>query len=94
MIARGMAAAPVLTGTLRRSIHAEGPLQEGLAVYFKVFPSTVYARRIELGFMNMTDSLGRLYHQEPDPYFSPGVASVIEQAPAVISEAVAGAIGG
>jgi HK97 gp10 family phage protein len=63
--------APVVTGTLRRSITMD---PEGDAVY-RVGPTVIYGRRIELGFMNKRDSLGRLFHQQPHPYLRPAVES-------------------
>jgi len=63
-----------VSGTLRRSIHVEGPTGEEGTYTARIGPSAIYARRIELGFMNMRDSLGRLYHQPPYPYMAPGLA--------------------
>jgi len=61
----GMQHTRVRSGTLRRSWRtaAEGP-----AVF--VGPTTVYARRIELGFKGR-DKLGRKYNQGPKPYVKP-----------------------
>lgn len=63
--------APVLEGNLRRSIHSE--IVEATNGYAEGFTGTdvEYARRIEFGFDDMTDSLGRTYHQKPQPYFRP-----------------------
>lgn len=93
IVAKSMANAPVRTGTLRRSIQMEGPVVTGLAVAVKVAPTIIYARRIELGFMNMRDSLGRLYHQHPHYYFAPAVLEVVAQAPGIIEEALLDVIG-
>lgn len=60
--------APVLTGNLRRSIHTEQLTATSAAVGTDV----VYARRIEYGFSG-PDSLGRVYHQPPQPYMRPAV---------------------
>lgn len=69
--ALGMARTPVKSGTMRRSWRSEPA--PGLDVYAAdVAPTTVYSRRIELGFMDMRDSLGRLYHQRPHAYVKPG----------------------
>lgn len=54
--------APVLTGTLRRSIRAEVVSRDVL-----VGSDVPYARRIEYGFQG-TDSRGRTYHQAARPY--------------------------
>ena len=94
IVARGMGAAPVRTGTLHRSIHMDGPVGGGGTASAKVGPSVVYARRIELGFMNMTDSLGRLYHQPPHPYFAPAVYGAADEAAELMSRVIAEAIGG
>ena len=70
--AKTKAGAPVVTGTLRRSIAVFGPKREGLAVYSaRVGPTTVYGRRISLGFRG-PDSLGRVYNQSGNPYFQTG----------------------
>lgn len=94
IVARGMAAAPVRTGTLRRSIHMDGPVGGGGTASAKVGPGVIYARRVELGFMNMTDSLGRLYHQPPHPYFAPAVYGAVGDAGELISRVIGEAIGG
>jgi hypothetical protein len=39
----------------------------------------VYSRRLELGFMDVRDSLGRLYHQPPHPYLAPALDAVTPQ---------------
>lgn len=59
--------APVLTGTLRRSIRAEA-VTGGVVVGTEL----PYARRIEFGF-NGADSRGRTYHQQPRPYLRPAL---------------------
>lgn len=58
--------APVLTGTLRRSIHTEVQL-DGVGAVARVGTDVPYARRIEYGFQD-TDALGRRYHQPARPY--------------------------
>lgn len=57
--------APIVSGTLRRSILTV-PIPGGAAVGTNL----VYARRIELGFSG-TDSLDRSYDQAPQPYLRP-----------------------
>jgi len=65
--------APVKTGTLRRSINVGSISQEGLGRWkSQTYPTTVYSRRIELGF-HADDSLGRHYDQAGRPYLSPGL---------------------
>jgi HK97 gp10 family phage protein len=71
---------PVLTGNLRDHIHTEQVIDEPLRQEVIVTPvveasnaqgfDPAYARRIELGFVG-TDSLGRNYHQAPQPYMRP-----------------------
>jgi hypothetical protein len=75
--AEAKARAPVQTGTLRRSIGVwEGPTARGLGTWSsKTYPTTVYSRRVELGFHG-TDSLGRHYDQAGQPYLGPGLDAV------------------
>jgi hypothetical protein len=71
---------PVLTGKLRDSIHTESVEDTEEVQRVKVTPITeadnkygfepAYPRRIELGFFG-PDSLGRVYHQAPQPYMRP-----------------------
>lgn len=85
--------APIVTGTLRRSIHIGGhtaltPDFEGHdiggnevdATHAQVLVGTdvEYAARIEFGFMG-ADSLGRTYHQSPQPYLRPAVDENLER---------------
>jgi len=62
------AKAPVLSGTLRRSITVEavGPGD------VRVGSDVPYARRIEYGF-DGSDSRGRTYHQAAQPYLRPAI---------------------
>ncbi|MGD0386773.1 MAG: hypothetical protein ABSB73_11645 [Solirubrobacteraceae bacterium] len=74
----------VVSGTMRRSIHTQGPEPRGPGVFAtRVGPSVIYARRFELGFFG-TDVLGRVYaprgQQPPDrlgsikrPFMAPAV---------------------
>lgn len=62
--------APILTGTLRRSIHMEN-VSGALAV--AVGTKEAYARRQEFGFSGR-DSLGRRYNQPAHPYLRPALA--------------------
>lgn len=71
---------PVDTGNLRDHIHTENVVDEPLKQELLVTPvveaanaqgfDPAYARRIELGFVG-ADSLGRVYHQAPQPYMRP-----------------------
>jgi HK97 gp10 family phage protein len=60
--------APVLTGTLRRSIHIEDKGSHVVAVGTNV----PYARRMEFGFA-ATDSRGRRFNQPARPYLRPAL---------------------
>ena len=72
-----------VTGTLRRSIHTVGVTSLGAGIWqSQVAPSTVYARRVELGFSG-TDSLSRNYSQPPYPYMKPGLNKARNKLPAI-----------
>jgi hypothetical protein len=74
--AAAKARAPVLTGTLRRSIGVHDVREIGLGRWeSQTYPNTIYSRRIELGFHG-DDSLGRHYDQAGQPYLAPGLESV------------------
>lgn len=60
--------APVLSGTLRRSIGTE-VISSGVVA---VGTSVPYARRIEMGFEG-ADKRGRVYHQAAKPYLRPAL---------------------
>ena len=77
------------SGTNRRSIHLE---TAGLGAY-EVGPTTVYSRRLELGF-DGADSLGRVYHQKPRPYMKPGRAEALPGIIALAQRRFAAAIKG
>jgi hypothetical protein len=62
---------PYLTGTYRRSIHVEAIVQENGKFYAIVGTDLPQAKRLEFGFYDMTDSLGRHYYQYPLPHFRP-----------------------
>lgn len=57
-------------GTLRRSVHVE-PSEAGGRPISLVGSNAPYARRIEFGFWDMTDSLGRHFYQRPQPAWRP-----------------------
>lgn len=61
-----------ITGDYRRSINLAVSLRPG-EVVASVGTDKVQGRRLELGFMNMTDSLGRTFHQSPLPHFGPAL---------------------
>lgn len=60
----------VITGDYRRSIRRKS-YRYKTATIVEVGTDAVQGRRLELGFWNMRDSLGRLYHQPPYPHFGP-----------------------
>ena len=60
--------APVLTGTLRRSIHTEDQGSHAVSVGTDL----PYAARMEFGFA-ATDSRGRTYNQPARPYLRPAL---------------------
>lgn len=74
--------APVLSGTLRRSIHVGGHTFGGgggdiggnSATQVAVGTNLAYARRIEYGFSG-ADALGRVYNQAAQPYLRPAMDS-------------------
>lgn len=61
--------APVLTGTLRRSITIRVE-KRGSKLLVIIGTNLVYARRIEYGFKG-TDSAGRTYNHSGKPYLRP-----------------------
>jgi hypothetical protein len=88
---------PVRTGELRDAIHTETiadtpdvqtlqvtPVEDAANKYGFEPP---YARRIEFGFVG-TDSLGRHYHQAPEPYMRPAFDNQQDAAEEAITSAV------
>ena len=71
--------APYKTGTLRRSIAVGGEDSIERTQTTRQYCSMVigtslpYAARIEFGYMDKRDALGRLYHQVGRPYLGPAV---------------------
>lgn len=88
---------PVMTGNLRDHIHTETVVDEPLKQELVVTPvqeaanqygfDPAYARRIELGFVG-ADSLGRMYHQAPQPYMRPAFEEHKEAARQIIVSSV------
>ncbi|WP_166345109.1 HK97 gp10 family phage protein [Phytoactinopolyspora limicola] len=63
--------APVVSGTLRRSItHRFSGDGRAASMSAIIGTDVAYARRIEFGFVG-ADSLGRVYNQAPQPYLGP-----------------------
>jgi hypothetical protein len=91
----GMAHTKVVLGTLRRSWRTE-PVKGGDGVYgARVGPTTVYARRQELGFMPpLRDSLGRSFPTAYGwPYVRPAYAEAKPLARPIVVRALTEAIG-
>jgi Bacteriophage HK97-gp10, putative tail-component len=82
----GMAHTHVRSGTLRRSWRIE-PFGEGGMYGARVGPTTVYARRQELGFKG-PDKLGRVFKNDPGwPYVKP---TFVQVAPQILRYAIDG----
>jgi len=64
--------APYKTGTYRRSIHVQ-MIDENGNPFALVGTDLPYAKRLEFGFFDMTDSLGRHYYQRAQPHFRPAL---------------------
>lgn len=64
----------VVSGTLRRSVKVLSIERLSFGRWeSRTAPTTVYGRRIELGFHG-ADSLGRIYNQPGYPYVQPGIS--------------------
>lgn len=95
--------APVLTGALRDGIHTETVVSNETREQLIVTPVVAaankegfeppYARRIELGFIGV-DSLGRHYHQAPEPYMRPAFDDEKDNALSAHEDAVRSALKG
>ena len=73
------ALSPYDTGTLRRSIHVEPVGLDGSQFYVLVGTDLPYARRLEYGFYDMTDSLGGRLLPVCQALLPPSVGSEHEQ---------------
>jgi len=82
------ALAPYLTGTYRRSIHVESIIEENGAYYAIVGTDLPYGPRLEWGFYDMTDSLGRHYYQLPLPHFRPPLDTEMDRYVAIMQGAI------
>lgn len=78
----------VQTGDYRRSIALEVTAVIGGDATATVGTNAPQARRLEYGFMNMRDSLGRLYHQPPLPHFGPALEQTAPEYLAALAQAV------
>ena len=96
IMSRGMAHTKVVSGTLRRSWKMETK-DDGPDVYsWWVGPTTVYARRQELGFLPpLKDSLGREFPNDPGwPYVRPAYVESVPKVRAFILDAYRTALTG
>jgi hypothetical protein len=66
--------APYKTGTYRRSIHVGKVQTEANGSPFVLVGTDLpYGKRLEFGFWDMTDRLGRHYYQRARPHFRPAL---------------------
>lgn len=79
------------TGDYRRSITHSLSTGEG-GTYGEVGTNEPQGRRLEFGFMGLTDSLGRTYHQPPYEHFGPALDSLDEEFPAAVARATLGGL--
>lgn len=95
MNASGRPGPNVVSGTLRRSIHVEGPSNYGTdGRKVEIGPSVIYGRRVELGFTG-ADSLGRNYATPGFPYLAPALETLrTTLLPGIFQQAWAAAIAG
>jgi hypothetical protein len=83
----------VQTGDYRRSIRVKFGTTSRLSGERGAISATVgtdnpQGRRLEHGFMGMTDSLGRLFHQPPYPHFGPAFDFIAPQFEAAVANDV------
>jgi|SRR5579864_4785470 len=84
--ASGAPGPEVVTGTLRRGVRHTTVHRVGLVGWqSEVGPTVIYSRRIDLGFIG-ADSLGRIYKQQPRPFFTSAWASVVSRLPRIYAE--------
>ena len=83
----------VVSGSNRRGITHRPIHRVGLGYQTEVGPTMIYSRRLELGFEG-ADSLGRVYHQKPRPFFTPAWNDVVHDLPRVYAEEWSRAITG
>lgn len=76
--------APYDTGTYRRSIHVQNMIEEGGKDYAIIGTDLPQAKRLEFGFWDKTDSLGRHFMQYPRPHFRPPLDSEIDKYVAIM----------
>ena len=92
--ASGAPGPEVVTGTARRGVSHNPVHRVGLFGWqTEVGPTVIYSRRLDLGFVG-TDSLGRIYNQQPRPFFTPAWQKNIRRAIAIYAEEWAKALGG
>lgn len=62
-----------ITGAFRGSITHVAAAESGTSIVAYVGSNAPQARRLEFGFMGMTDSLGRRFNQPPYPWLAPTI---------------------
>lgn len=83
----------IVTGAYWRSWRGEDrPIADGGIT--EVGTNLPYGRRLEFGFWDMYDSLGRHFYQPPYPHVGPAVATLSTQYEQAFREAVDGVFGG
>jgi len=75
-------------GTYRRSIHVEKIIEEDGKFYAIVGTNLPQGPRLEWGFYDMTDSLGRHYYQLPLPHFRPPLDTEMSRYVAIMQGAI------
>ena len=84
--ASGAPGPEVVTGTARRGVRHTPAHRVGLVGWqSEVGPTVIYSRRLDLGFIG-TDSLGRVYNQQPRPFFTPAWDSMLGKLPRIYAE--------
>jgi hypothetical protein len=74
-------------GTYRRSIHVEKIIEEDGKYYAIVGTDLPQGPRLEWGFYDMVDSLGRHYYQLPLPHFRPPLDTEMDRYVAIMQGA-------
>ncbi len=69
---------PAHAGRLRDSIGHSGIIETSEGPSIIIGTDQPYGRRVELGFEG-TDSAGRTYHQQPQPYIEPVLDELLDQ---------------
>jgi len=81
------ALAPVKTGEYRDGIYCKPSPDGDNAVI--VGSDALFSRRLEYGFYDMTDSLGRHFFQQPRPHFRPPLDTEMDKYLAIMAGTIA-----